>query len=145
MAESHVVSGLVSKRSELAGLIQHHQNEVHRIAGELDHLDATIKLFDPHYDLRGIRPRAQRRLNPHFKNGESHRMVLDAMREAGASVTTRFLTEALIARKGLTLDKPEFESTQKLVIGVLRRLEKRGIVKEAGRNAQNSAFLWMLP
>lgn len=98
MAESHVVSGLVSKRSELAGQIQHHQNEAQRIAGELDHLDATIKLFDPQYDLRGIRPRAQRRLNPHFKNGESNRMVLDAMREAGDSVTTRYLTETPIAR-----------------------------------------------
>jgi hypothetical protein len=45
MSESHVVSGLVAKRSELAGLIDHHQKEIDRLTGDLVHLDAAIKLF----------------------------------------------------------------------------------------------------
>ena len=36
MAESHVVSGLVSKRAEMAGLIEHHQKEITRLSSDLE-------------------------------------------------------------------------------------------------------------
>ncbi len=45
MAESHVVMALISKRAELAGLIEHQQKEMGRLADDLAHLDATFKLF----------------------------------------------------------------------------------------------------
>jgi hypothetical protein len=45
MAESHVVTALVSKRAEMAGLIEHHRKEMGRLATDLAHLDATLKLF----------------------------------------------------------------------------------------------------
>ena len=61
MAESHVVSGLVAKRGELAGEAERCRRELHRLADELGHLDATIRLFAPDYDLGGIRPRKRRR------------------------------------------------------------------------------------
>jgi len=47
MAESHVVSGLVAKRSEVSGLISHYQHEIARLQGDMQHLDATIKLVIP--------------------------------------------------------------------------------------------------
>ena len=49
MAQSHVVSGLVEKRGELAGQAEHHGRELKRLAQELGHLDAAIRLFDPDY------------------------------------------------------------------------------------------------
>jgi hypothetical protein len=45
MAESHVVAALISKRAELAGLIEHQQKEMRRLADDLAHLDATLRLF----------------------------------------------------------------------------------------------------
>jgi len=42
MAESLIVSGLVTKRSELAGEVEHHRRELQRLADELGHVDATI-------------------------------------------------------------------------------------------------------
>ena len=42
MAESQLVSGLVEKRAELAGEVEHYQQELQRLAAELGHLDATI-------------------------------------------------------------------------------------------------------
>lgn len=63
MAESHVVSGLVAKKSELAGLMQHYQAEISRIGFDLKHLDATIKLFDPDFDLRTVRSKEYRERN----------------------------------------------------------------------------------
>ena len=54
MAESHVVSGLVAKHAELAGLIQFHRIEIERVASDLKHLNATLKLFDPEIDLCAV-------------------------------------------------------------------------------------------
>jgi len=54
MSEFHVVSGLMAKHSELAGLIQFHQTEIERISSSLKHLDATIKLFSPDINLRTL-------------------------------------------------------------------------------------------
>ncbi|MEF8726739.1 MAG: hypothetical protein V5B34_00725 [Accumulibacter sp.] len=55
MAESHVVAALITKRVELAGLIENQQKEMGRLADDLAHLDATLKLFSPEIDLRTIR------------------------------------------------------------------------------------------
>ena len=45
MAESHVVADLITKRAELAGVIEHQQKEIGRLADDLAHLDATLKLL----------------------------------------------------------------------------------------------------
>lgn len=79
MAESHVVSGLVAKHAELAGLIQFHRAEIERVASDLKHLDATLKLFAPEMDLRSL---GSKRVNSsrtggfkRFESRESHTWV----------------------------------------------------------------------
>ena len=47
MAQSHVMSALVSKRGELAGAIDYHQSEIKKIKSEMATMDAAIKVFDP--------------------------------------------------------------------------------------------------
>jgi hypothetical protein len=54
MAESHVITGLVPKRAEVAGQITSHQSEINRLQGSLSHLDGAIKLFAPEFDLRTL-------------------------------------------------------------------------------------------
>ncbi len=54
MAESHVVSGLVAKRGELAGEAEHCRRELQRRADEVGQLDATIRLFDPDYPWAAV-------------------------------------------------------------------------------------------
>jgi monoamine oxidase len=86
MAESHVVSGLVAKHSELAGIIQFHRAEIERVAADLKHLDATIKLFAPETDLRSLGAKRVTSSSAsvggfkHFKSKESHTLVLDHSR-----------------------------------------------------------------
>jgi hypothetical protein len=66
MAEIHVISALTSKRSELTGLVAFHSKEIARIAEEVKSLDATIKLFEPEYCIKAIKPKRYWRKNQFF-------------------------------------------------------------------------------
>jgi hypothetical protein len=129
MAESHVVSGLVAKRGELAGEVERCRRELHRLADELDHLDATIRLFAPDYDLGRIRPRKRRRAHHWFGPGECQRLVLEILRDAAVPLSDQGVTVAVAARKGLQ-DHPEaFAALQKTALAVLRRLVGKGLAR----------------
>ena len=132
MAESHVVSGLVAKHAELAGLIQFHRAEIKRVASDLQHLDATLKLFAPETDLRSL---GSKRVNSSRVSGfkgfdahESHTWVLNQLREAGEPLTTVIMAEQIIIAKGLDDTRALRTSIQRMLTGTLRRLEKRGLV-----------------
>jgi hypothetical protein len=132
MAESHIVSGLVAKRGELAGEAQHCRRELQRLADELGHLDATIRLFDPDYELGGIRPRKRRRGHRWFGPGECQRLVLEVLRDAAGPLSDQGVVVAVATRKGLQ-DRPEALSVlQKTTVAVLRRLAGKGAARALG-------------
>lgn len=81
MAESHVVSGLAAKRSELTGLIAHHQAAAKRFTEDVAHIDAAIKILAPDFDLRTVRTKEYRVRSSVFNHGEALVQVLDVMRE----------------------------------------------------------------
>jgi len=132
MAESHVVSGLVAKRGELAGRVQLCRRELRQLADELVHLDATIHLFAPHYDLGGIQARRQRRGRRWFGPGECQRLVLEVLRDAEGPLSDQGVTVAVAARQGL-LGRPEvLAPLQKTTLAVLRRLAGKGAARRVG-------------
>jgi len=148
MAESHVVSGLVAKHAELAGLIQFHRTEIERVASDLKHLDATLKLFAPEMDLRSL---GSKRVNSsrtggfkRFESRESHTWVLDQLREAVEPLTTVIMAERIIIAKGLEESRELRTSIQRTLTGTLRRLEKRGLVEDAGRAENGLTVLWRI-
>ena len=75
----HVVTGLMKKRGELAGRIEHLQNELRQAIIDLDNVDATIRLFDPTVDLAEIKPRPVPPRHAAYK-GEVTRIVMDTLR-----------------------------------------------------------------
>ena len=124
MAESHVVSGLIAKRSEMAGLIEHHQKAIARLAADLTHVDATIKLFSPEVDLRTVRAKNHRARNQYFKPGECQRLILEIYRDAaGQELSSRQVAEQMVLRKGFENTSDMIEQMQKNAVAVLRRLE----------------------
>ena len=124
MAESHVVSGLIAKRSEMAGLIEHHQKAIARLAADLTHVDATIKLFSPEVDLRTVRAKTHRVRNQYFKPGECQRLILEIYRDAaGQGLSSRQIAEQMVLRKGFENTSDMIEQMQKNAVAVLRRLE----------------------
>ncbi len=142
MAESHVVSGLVAKRSELAGLVQHYQTEISRMTGDLTHIDATIKLFAPEFDLRTLRAKEHRERNQYFKLGECQRMTLDILREAESALTSRQIAAELLQRKALELSSEKIDLFQKSALAVLKRLEDKGLVKQG--DTQGVSHTWKI-
>lgn len=95
MAESHVATALVGKYTEMAGLIDHHKKEMARLAGDLTHLEATLKLFSPEIDRRTLSAKEHRTRSSFFRPQECQRGVLDIFREAdGAALSGRHTTSS---------------------------------------------------
>jgi hypothetical protein len=140
MGVSFVISGLVSKRSELAGLAEHYAQELDRLDADLKHLDATIKLFDPEIDLRTLPPKRFREANRIFRQGESNRLILEVMREAGGTLNTLAIAQRVAAKKHL--DESLVKTVRDTVLDALRRIEKKGVVRQIGR--EGMALLWQL-
>ncbi len=147
MAQSHVISGLIAKRSELVGTIKHHQEIMRRLLSAIANIDGTIKLFDLDYDLQSIKAKAPRRANLWFKHGETTRMVLDVLRTASQPLSTRQIGEAMVDAKGVAVeDAREWEAVLKPVLSAIQRAQKKGIVTMVGRvgGKGGGAMLWQI-
>lgn len=134
MAESHVVSGLIAKRADMAGMIGHHKKEMERLMGALGHLDATIKLFAPEFDLRTVRAKEHRKRNQYFRPGECQRLVLEIFRDARGPLSSRQIAEQIIERMQMDPSSILIEQMQKNAIAVVHRLEKADTVALAGKD-----------
>jgi len=130
MADPHVVTALVAKRAEMAGLIDHHQKQIHRLAADLGHLDATLKLFAPEMDLRTLKPKEHRQRNAFFNPGEVPRFLLDTLRQAGEPLTSHALAERAVAAKGLENTPETILALQKSLNAALKALTGKGTLAE---------------
>ena len=143
MAETHVVSALVDKHAELSGLILDYQKKIDQMRVAVGHLDASIKLFSPDYDLRSVRAKAVRKRNQYFRPNECRRLVLEIFRDAeGNALSSRQIGEALVRRKGLASSAGMIEQMQKNAIAVTKRLEEAGVLAPAGMDG--NARTWRI-
>lgn len=104
MAENeHVLAGLIRKRAEIAGQLDHAQASARALIAALDHLDATIRLFSPEMDLEAVpvRPVPPRHA---AVAGQVTRPVLDALRNTTAGMTTRDLALHVMRGRGLNVE-----------------------------------------
>ena len=133
MKNSHVVSGLVNKRSLLAGEIQHHQKQADKLRGEFDSIGRAIKVIDPDYRLERIKPRRFKRRNRFFKTGECSRVVLEILRDAAWHYTTHEVAVKVAEARELDLDDVQFKAFVATVRTALNGLRARNIVKVTSR------------
>ena len=137
MAEAHVICALRDKRSELAGMVSHLEQQLVQHRASLTHLDATMLLFDPDIRPEKIRPRQQRARSNWFHPGECLRLIYDELREAAQPVTARELAERIMGVKAIpAADDRGRELIQKTILGSLNRakgtidrIEAAGVVK----------------
>jgi hypothetical protein len=124
-----VLSGLVVKRGELAGEVEHHRRELHRLAEALGHVDATIQLFDPSYEFDAISTRKRGSRRQWFGPRECQRLVLEVLRDAVEPLSGRALAREVMARQGLGDSRDVLAVVQKTALAVLRRLVAKGVVR----------------
>jgi len=105
MENEHTISGLMRKRAEIAGKIEHHQSMLRQFIIDLDNIDAAIRIFDPDIDLAEIRPQPLPPRSAAFK-GQVTQAIFSYLREAKGPLTTRQMTDRVMSDRGLnTLDK----------------------------------------
>lgn len=142
MSHSHVVSGLVTKRSEIDGQIISRLAEIKDLKQVLLHLDQTIKVFSPEFDLRTIKSKRTNTRNQYFAHGEAQRVVLGVLREHDAPMNSRQISEVIIERKGFEVSDISVVQIQRCVYSVLRRLQSKGVVELV--DSQDGILNWRI-
>lgn len=140
MGHTYAISGLVSKRSEMAGLIEYHQKEIERLRQGLYQIDAAIRIFDPAYRIRSIKTKEYRSYSRIFKKGECYRLCLEALRRADDVLSTTLIAEIIMNKKGLVHEQQATVTDS--VNNSLRFAERRGIVRRVGMDGVS--IRWMM-
>ncbi len=89
-------AALVRKRAELAGEIEALEAKLRGLWESLEHVDATILLFDHAHDLAGIKPKKLAYDAGPFMHGELSRLILDALRPATEPMSVTEIAAAII-------------------------------------------------
>lgn len=129
--QPNVLHALTRKRAEVAGQIEHNQLQLRHLIAELDHLDATIRIFNPAIDVGAIRAKPVPPRHAAFK-GEVTRVVFRTLREAREPVTSRDIALRLMRERGLNPDDRELSVIMvKRVCACLRVQKMKGLVRNA--------------
>ncbi|WP_295635820.1 hypothetical protein [Novosphingobium sp.] len=121
------MSALRGKRGELAGRIDALQDQLREAMIDLDHVDATLRLFDPDIELDEIKPKPLPPRHHAFK-GQVSRAILAMLRADGA-MDGKAITIRLMAERELNAnDKVLAKAMQKRIGAALRNLRERGLV-----------------
>ena len=125
----NTVAGLVAKHKELSGLRERHKAEIKKLTVDIDHLDAAIRLFDPAADTFAIKQYVTKH---RAQKGTVKRFVLDMMREATAPLTSRQITEAWAADRGLVADEATYTTLRKRIGACIKGCVHQGIIEDVG-------------
>ena len=129
MATSIVLNGLVKRHADLLGEAEAIRAQLDEISAALIHLDATILLLDPAFDLTAVRPRNHMVEDPYYARPHA-RIILGLLREAGEPLTTVEIKHRVMAMEGLDARDPRVRrETGKRVSNALNRQRMRGTVR----------------
>src|SRR5687768_16920992 len=124
----NVLSGLLTKRAEIAGQAEALQDQLRQTLIDLDHVDCTILLFDPDADLDEVKPKPLPPRHHAFK-GQVTRAILTMLRTSKGQLDGHAITLRLMAERELnSADKRLAKTIQKRVGAALRNMRDRGLV-----------------
>lgn len=141
MAETHVVSALKEKRIKLATEIERIRETLRQRVIDLDHCEATLKLFDPTVQISDLGPRKVPQVLADI-HGDTGRVILDTLREATAPLSTTKLCETIMKARGLdTDDKALCRLMMKRTVANLKHWStKRGLIRSMPGRGQE--YVW---
>jgi hypothetical protein len=133
-SKDHVVSGLIEKRRELAGIIDELQRQLDQYRADLTHIDGVLRVLATDLDPETLRPKRAYRRNRYFARNELSRLCLGVLRTAaGELLSTDDIAGRVIAAKG-------FDSGDAILRGAIReqvgstvkRLHRNGAIENVG-------------
>lgn len=140
--QTHAISALRDKRGELAGQIDALQDQLRQAMIDLDHVDSTLRLFDPHIELDEIRPKPLPPRHHAFK-GQVTRSILAMLRTEGA-MDAKAITIRLMAERDLNPnDKTLQKAMTKRIGAALRNLRDRTLVQS--QQGAGGLLVWSIP
>lgn len=136
----YALAALKDKRATLAGEIIALKRQVRHRESLLSHVDATIRVFEPGFDVDTLPAKRPKKRVKLFRQGELGRMILDALRKAdGQPVSSTEIVTDILAATGHGEDarfalKPR-------VRGNLTYLKSKGTVVAVGTDGD---MRWLL-
>jgi hypothetical protein len=143
MADPHVITALVKRRSELSGDIENTQRNLQQMILDLEHLDRTLLMFDPDYRIETIKPKAFRPPEDWSKRGQMTRLIMGILRQAAEPLSARDIAVQLMLERGLDTSSDKLVRLMAKRCGVaLRGMRDRGIA--TSHEGPGMLVLWRL-
>lgn len=139
----YVMTGLVKRRAEIAGEIEATQNQLRALIRDLEHIDATLRIFDPNIQIGAIKPKAFRPPEDWSHRGQMTRLILNVLRQSTQPMTTRDIALQIIVERALDQDDSRLVRLMAKRVGVaLRHLrDKKTVMAKQG---PGQFMLWSL-
>ena len=125
----YALEALKRKRAEITGEIARCHASLTKLSDDLEHLDATLRLFAPDFVAESILPKVFTPPKSWSKRGEMSRAVLSILRVAKGPLTAREIASMVVAQRGLDHDLGILNIMARRVAGVLRDKRERGFVR----------------
>jgi hypothetical protein len=133
-SKDHVVSGLIEKRRELAGLVEKMQRQLDQHRADLIHIDGALRVLATDLDPETIRPKRAYRRNRYFARNELSRLCLGVLRTAtGDLLSTDDIASRVIAAKSFDPGDAILRAAIRDQVGsTVKRLHRNGTIENIG-------------
>ena len=139
LGNKYALAALKDKRATLAGEVALLKKQIAAKTDQLAHVDATIRVFDPTYDVKTISPKRPRQRVRLFRQGELGRLIMDALRRGGRPMTAPEIVLAVLKAQGHGEDSRRALAPR--IRGNLAYLQGRKIVSKEGNG---TGATWIL-
>ena len=141
MVTTHAITALRDKRGELAGQIDALQDQLRQAFIDMDHIDATLRMFQPDIELDEIKPKPLPPRHRAFK-GQVTRAILAMLRKEGP-MDAKAITLRLMAERELNVNDSGLQKAMHKRIGAaLRNLRERTLV--ASEQGRGGLLVWTI-
>jgi hypothetical protein len=134
IGKDHVVSGLIEKRRELAGIIDELQRQLDQHRADLTHIDGVLRVLATDLDPEKIRPKRAYRRNRYFARNELSRLCLGVLRTAaGELLSTDDIASRVITAKGFDTGDAILRAAIREQVGsTVKRLHREDAIDNIG-------------